>query len=962
MKSDRRRSARGTAIGLAVSFALTTASAGAAELFPVREPQAGWAEFRAAGYPGPVCGVIYRLKDQVTNGMPLGAIDTGCIDLETNGTFGYSTIFNTHVPNRGGAALRAPVLVLCVGGKTWGLCGEGIAKDPYLPHLTAWLPGDLGPAQPAWGANAAGVPGWAKSAGTSKHDIPRGRVFCHAPAVVRWTSPVAGRIEIRGGLWTVRNLGRVQKWELRKNGLALTGGKIAWGPTSAAPQPYSAGSGGAAALKPAVQPGDRIELVLEQAAVCEDFVGVDLTVAAPGAGKTWDLAADWSDSQNPNGPWTYDDARRRAFHLLRPGSLPQVRRAKEIHYWGHYPIADVEYETDAPVQVGLRAWTSFIPGALVDSVIPGAVFETHLRNTGSEAQSGSIVLNFPGPAVEEAGAARFERAQVQGDFTGVEVRAPLASYALGALGKEAVRTGGDLGTEEKAWVEVAKTLPEAQPARPGSSVAVDFSLPAGQEKVVRFALTWCAPDWKGGGSPSAATPNTFTHMYAKHYPSPTETAKLLAARHQSLLKRVLAWQQVIYAERQLPRWLRDSLINNLYMIPETGLWAQAKPPLGKWCRAEDGLFGMIECPRECPQIECIPCSLYGNIPLVYFFPELALSTLRGYKGYQWPEGMVVWVFGPMADFATPARPYQVASSDVCMIEMIDKLWLRTGSDEVLKEFYESAKRATVHAMNLRPEYGPKQVISMPTGDKDNEWFEFVPLQGLVSHVGGLHLAQLRMMKRMAEKMGDAEFARRCDRWFEAGSKSMEEDLWAGTHYLLYHEIKSGKKSDAVLAFQLDGEWIARFHGLPGVFRPERVKTTLDTIAKANADPKRCPYGVKVFASADGTPAKGELSYWRTTGTHAPSCFMLGMTYLYEGRREFGEEVMRRVMDYVVVRQGNTWDFPLVWDVENGTRYYGSDYYQNMMLWSVPAVLGGQDLAGPCKPGGLVDRILKAGRP
>jgi hypothetical protein len=61
----------------------------------------------------------------------------------------------------------------------------------------------------------------------------------------------------------------------------------------------------------------------------------------------------------------------------------------------------------------------------------------------------------------------------------------------------------------------------------------------------------------------------------------------------------------------------------------------------------------------------------------------------------------------------------------------------------------------------------------------------------------------------------------------------------------------------------------------------------------------------------------------------------------------------------MVRNGYTWDFPLVWEVDSGKRVYGSDYYQNMMLWSVPAVMAGTDLAGPCKPGGLVDRILKA---
>jgi hypothetical protein len=31
----------------------------------------------------------------------------------------------------------------------------------------------------------------------------------------------------------------------------------------------------------------------------------------------------------------------------------------------------------------------------------------------------------------------------------------------------------------------------------------------------------------------------------------------------------------------------------------------------------------------------------------------------------------------------------------------------------------------------------------------------------------------------------------------------------------------------------------------------------------------------------------------------------------------------------------------------------------MMLWSLPAAIEGKDLAAPTKPGGLVDRVVKA---
>ena len=62
----------------------------------------------------------------------------------------------------------------------------------------------------------------------------------------------------------------------------------------------------------------------------------------------------------------------------------------------------------------------------------------------------------------------------------------------------------------------------------------------------------------------------------------------------------------------------------------------------------------------------------------------------------------------------------------------------------------------------------------------------------------------------------------------------------------------------------------------------------------------------------------------------------------------------------VIRRGWYWDWPVAID---GSVWnpLGADYYQNMMLWSVVAALDGQDLAGPCEGGGLVERVLRAGR-
>ncbi len=472
----------------------------------------------------------------------------------------------------------------------------------------------------------------------------------------------------------------------------------------------------------------------------------------------------------------------------------------------------------------------------------------------------------------------------------------------------------------------------------------------------------------------AGSPRTFAHMYAKFYPSPAETLSLVARQHESLLRRILAWQQAVYADASLPVWLRESLVNVLHLIAEDGLWAQAADPIPRWVKERDGLFGMNECPRECPQIECIPCSFYGNIPLVYFFPELALSTLRGYKGYQFPDGAAPWIFGgytqqtPYIEFAMPARGYQVTTNGPCYVDLVDRFLRCHGTKELAGEFYPSVKKAVTFTMDLNR--GPDGVVSMPDRllsrsgfNWETEWFEFVHWGGIVPHVGGIHLAALRMAERLAQQTGDREFAARCRQWIADGQKTLETKMWTGGYYLTLWDQKKGKKSDLVFAQQLDGQWMALWHGLPGVFPPDHVRTTLQTIEKLNVPATR--FGAISFVKPDGkTLRPGEFplaSYYHPHDFFMSEVMMLGMTYAYNGQKELGLELTRRAMNNVVCQQGTTWYMPCIILGDSGKASAGSDYYQAMMLWSLPAAVEGKSLEAPCRPGGLVERMLKAAR-
>jgi len=78
--------------------------------------------------------------------------------------------------------------------------------------------------------------------------------------------------------------------------------------------------------------------------------------------------------------------------------------AAGVRYWGHYPVADLEFELDGPVRAGLRAWCPFLPGDSAASNTPGIVFEVRLRNVTNAPVQGTLAFTFPGPSEAESGA------------------------------------------------------------------------------------------------------------------------------------------------------------------------------------------------------------------------------------------------------------------------------------------------------------------------------------------------------------------------------------------------------------------------------------------------------------------------------------------------------------------------------------------------------------------------------
>ena len=144
---------------------------------------------------------------------------------------------------------------------------------------------------------------------------------------------------------------------------------------------------------------------------------------------------------------------------------------------------------------------------------------------------------------------------------------------------------------------------------------------------------------------------------------------------------------------------------------------------------------------------------------------------------------------------------------------------------------------------------PDRLVSMSGVNWETEWFESIRWCGIVPHVGGVHLAMLRMAERMAEQTGDRPSPRNAARGSPTARRRSTTKMWTGKYYLTFWDEKAGKKSDLIFGCQLDGQWMAERTGCPASSGPTASATTLETIEKLNVPPTR--YGAIDFVKPDG---------------------------------------------------------------------------------------------------------------
>ena len=162
---------------------------------------------------------------------------------------------------------------------------QGSSPLPQVPNWTAlgascvqpaWAPSDLGGNYlPAWFRSACNPP--------AGFDFQMGDVVVHTTdeangrgegiANVRWTSPASAIIQITGGIWNGRNIGRGNAFALSVNGSVVATGSISSADGHGRSNPLTFSVTGVP-----IAVNDVVELDIVRTSNFGDFVGVDLTI------------------------------------------------------------------------------------------------------------------------------------------------------------------------------------------------------------------------------------------------------------------------------------------------------------------------------------------------------------------------------------------------------------------------------------------------------------------------------------------------------------------------------------------------------------------------------------------------------------------------------------------------------------------------------------------------------------
>ena len=487
--------------------------------------------------------------------------------------------------------------------------------------------------------------------------------------------------------------------------------------------------------------------------------------------------------------------------------------------------------------------------------------------------------------------------------------------------RELVKSAGNCSK----WLHADENMTYPLTERRSAAMATPaFELAPGAAQTFTFVLAWFFPNFAQG------------HEYAARFKNAAEVAHYILDNHDRLAGDTKKWHQTFYEDSTLPRWLLFRLHSTVgNMATGTCQWWQS----GRFWAWE----GVGCCEGTCTHVWN-----YAHAP-ARLFPELersARETQDFGAGFDSNSGLVGF---------RSNRAY-AADGQCGTVLKAYREHLCSADDSFLKRNWPRIKK--VLEFSIKQDGNDDGLIE--NGQPNTYDIDF---QGPNTFVGSLYLAALRAGEEMAKEMGDNEFAQRCRKIFESGSKLTIERLWDGEYFIQIVDLQKHPKDQygkGCLADQLFGQGWAHQLGLGYIYPPTNVKQALRSVWKYDWAPDVGPYnGAHPPERWFALPGEAGLF----------TCTWPKSEYLREGvryREEVWTGIEYQVAGHMAWEGMTTEAIAICRGVED--RYHpakhnpfneiecGDHYARAMASWGVYTALSGFEYHGPKGHMGFAPRI------
>ena len=371
-------------------------------------------------------------------------------------------------------------------------------------------------------------------------------------------------------------------------------------------------------------------------------------------------------------------------------------------------------------------------------------------------------------------------------------------------GSMALAFAGKAGTPENSSSERDTVFPvnKSRAAKFSTELA---TLAPRSKRTFTFVLSWFFPNHQNG------------REYANRFDSASDVAHYVLDTLERLVGETRKWRQTFYEDSTLPRWLLFRLHSTVCNLA-TGTcqwWGN-----GRFWAWE----GVGCCAGTCTHVWN-----YAHVP-ARLFPELERSAreMQDFgEGFDAETGLVGF---------RSNRAY-AADGQCGTVLKAYREHLMSADSTFLERNWPRIKKALEYSI------GHDGNDDGMIEDSQHNTFD-INFEGPNTFVGSLYLAALRAGEEMAKDMGDPQFARRCRKIFESGSRLTVERLWDGEYFVQLVDLKEHPKhqyAQGCLSDQLFGQGWAHQLGLGYIYPAEYVRKALQSVWKYNWTPNVGPY-------------------------------------------------------------------------------------------------------------------------